>query len=271
MADEPLPTPRHDAPTEAPAVPDAGAPATRRGARPPWLLPTTSVVIVAALVGGAVVAFRSLVDAPAMVIERASDAVATVAAAFKRGTISTSFVSYSTTVTNTLFLQVATLRQKEIFTRTEQMSTAFGYLPLPEVVVEARATVAYTYYLDLNGAWRFELEDSRLTVFAPPILFNEPAVDASDITYEVRKGYFKGDEATEQLKRSLSSLVRVRAKDNVALVRGNARQQTVEFVERWLERAYSDGTKHTVKVYFADEAPPPGPRAAPPLTPPGER
>jgi hypothetical protein len=144
----------------------------------------------------------------------------------------------------------------EIFTRTQQISTAFGYLPLPDVVVEARAPVEYTYFLDLDGTWRFVLEDNRVTVFAPAIKFNQPAVDASAITYEVRKGYFKTDAATESLKRSVNSLVNLRAAQNIDLVRGNARQQVIDFVERWLVRSYSDGKAHSVKVYFVDEKPP---------------
>jgi len=33
-----------------------------------------------------------------------------------------------------------------------------GALALPDVVVEARAPVAYTYFLDLDMEWRFRLE-----------------------------------------------------------------------------------------------------------------
>lgn len=223
--------------------------------RQPWAIAGMWVIIVALLVVGSLYAFKSCVDAPARVIGSASSALASVAAAFNRGTVTTSFVSYATTVTNTLRLQVATLRQMEIFTRTQQTSTAFGYLPLPDVVVEARAPVDYTYYLDLNSDWRFVLEDNRVSVFAPPVQFNQPAVDASAISYEVRKGYFKSAEATESLKQSVNSLVNLRARQNIDLVRGNARQQVAEFVERWLTRSFSDGKAHSVKVYFADEKP----------------
>jgi uncharacterized protein YqiB (DUF1249 family) len=198
-------------------------------------------------------------------IGTAGQALATVAAAFNQGTMTTAFVSYATTVTNTLRLQVATLRQMEVFTRTQQTATAFGYVPLPEVVVEARAPVDYSYYVDLNGPWRFVLEGNRLQVFAPPLQFNTPAVDPSAITYEVRKGYFKTAEATEQLKRSIATLVKLRARENMELVRPHAREQITAFVERWLVRAYADGRDYAVKVYFADEKPPAPPVEMPVL------
>lgn len=214
------------------------------------------VLIVGLVVGAGLWAFKSCLDMPAKVIGTAGQTLATVAAAFNQGTITTAFVSYATTITNTLRLQVATLRQMEIFTRTQQLATAFGYVPLPDVVVEARAPVDYTYYVDLNGPWRFVLEGHRVQVFAPPLQFNPPAVDPSAITYEVRKGYFKTAEATESLKRSIASLVQWRAQQNIELVRAHARQQVAEFVERWLVRAYADGGNYAVKVFFADEKPP---------------
>jgi hypothetical protein len=267
MADDANQTPpAQESPAVAPAptVSTPGAPAHAAAPpesprRPqPWALAGMGVLIVALLVGGSVFLFKSCVEAPARVIGSVGSTLATVAAAFHQGTITTSFVSYATTVTNTLYLQVATLRQMEIFTRTQQMSTAFGYMPLPDVVVEARAPVEYTYFLDLNGDWRFVIEDHRVIVYAPPLQFNQPAVDASAITYEVRKGLLKTAEATENLKQSIKSLVILRARENVPLVRGNARQQVADFAERWLARSFSDGKQYSVKVYFADEQPPPG-------------
>lgn len=223
------------------------------------------VLIVLIAVGGALYVFKSCRDLPKEVISTTGRALSEVAAAFNRGTFTTSFVSYATTVTNTHYLQFATLKQSEIFTRKEETSTGFGYIPLPEVVVEARAPVEYTYYLDLNAEWRFDLRDNVLTVSAPPIRCNKPAVDASAITYEVRKGYFKTADALENLKKSITSLVALRARENIPLVRETARKQTAEFVERWLARAFSDGSNYAVKVYFPDEKRPgPAPFAAPP-------
>lgn len=197
-------------------------------------------------------------DKAGNVISKTGEALANVAAAFTRGTITTEFRSYATTVTNQQLFQFATLRQQEVFTRSEEMTTGFGYIPLPEVVVEARAPVEYTYHLDFNGPWKFTLRDQVLHVFPPPIRFNKPAIDVSQITYEVRKGMLKTDEALENLKKSISSLAVLKAKDNIPLVRENCRQQTTLFVERWLAKSFSDGKQFTVKVHFAGEQLPDG-------------
>ncbi len=218
------------------------------------------------LVGGSVYVFKSCVEAPGKAIDKAGAALEKVVAAFNRGSITTSFISYATTLSNSLHLQFATLNQMELFTRKEETSTGFGYIPLPDVVVEARAPVEYNYYLDLKKPWRFTVKDNTVTVFAPPIEFNKPAVDASAITYEVRKGYFKTAEAQEKLKQSITSLVRMRAKENLPLVREIGRRQTAGFVEHWLLKNFSDGKEFHVNVYFPDEeAPSDVPVSVPPL------
>src|SRR6266487_1642559 len=218
-----------------------------------WARATMWMVVVLVLAVNAVIFFKTCSAIPGKTIEQAGHALSNIAAAFNQGTVTTVFLSYATTISNHQHLQVATLRQMEIFTRTNQLSTAFGYVPLPDVVVEARAPVEYTYYLDFNAAWRFELKDGVIFVTAPPLHFNKPAVDASALNYEVKKGYFKTAEAQESLKRSVTSLVTIRAKENVPLVRENARKQTAEFVENWLLKSFTDARQHPVKVCFADE------------------
>jgi hypothetical protein len=183
-----------------------------------------------------------------------------VAAAFTRGTITTSFVSYATRLDAQRRLQFATLHQMELFTRTDEARTAFGYLPLPDVIVEARAPVEYTYYLDLQAPWELRLDEGTRSILvrAPRIEFNQPAVDASAITYEVRKGSFfrDTDQARENLKKSITGLSQRKARDNTALVRETGRKQTAEFVETWLARSFTDGNKYRVIVLFPDEVGP---------------
>ena len=225
-------------------------------AHQPWAKATMWVVIVLIFVAAGVYVFKSCLDAPGDVMGKAGRAFADVASAFRRGNITTSFVSYATTISNHHYLQFATLKQMEVFSRSEAPSTGFGYIPLPEVVVEARAPVECTYYLDLNAKWEMTLKDNVLYVFAPPIKFNKPAVDASAITYEVRKGYVKTADAQEKLKQSITSLVTLKAKENIPLVRETGRKQTADFVEKWLAKSFADGNKHAVKVYFPGETPP---------------
>ncbi|HEY0456602.1 MAG TPA: hypothetical protein VGE41_09525, partial [Verrucomicrobiae bacterium] len=181
-------------------------------------------------------------------------ALSSLAESFSHKNVTTSFISYATSISNYHRLQFASLKQTEIFTRTEETSTAWGYVSLPDVVVEARAPVEYTYYLDFNDKWRFDLQDNVLYVYAPAIKWNTPAVDASAITYEVRKGKFKTAEALENLKKSITSLSKLRAKENIPLLKENARKQTSEFVENWLEKSFTDGKNYPIKVIFPDEA-----------------
>jgi len=192
------------------------------------------------------------------VIEKTGKAVADIAAAFRQGTITTEFFSYGTTVSNQQYFQFATLKQKEVFTRSEEARTGFGYIPLPEIIVEARAPVEYTFYLDLKGKWDFVLTDNVIHVFTPSIRFNRPSVDASAITYEVKKGYLKTEEALDNLKQSITSLAVLKARENIPLVRENGRKQTTEFVEGWLMKSFSDSKNYTVKVYFPGEKTPEG-------------
>ena len=229
----------------------------------PWPKTAIWLGVLGVIALNAALVFRScsklpgeVLDKAGNVVDKAGKALANVASAFNQGTIRTEFISYATSITNQHYLQFATLKQTEIFTRSESATTGFGYIPLPEVVVEARAPVETTYYLDLNAKWDFVLKDNVIYAFAPPIRFNKPSVDASAISYEVKKGYLKTAEATENLKKSISSLSTLKAKENISLVRENGRRQTTEFVERWLMKSFSDGARYPVKVFFPDEKPP---------------
>ncbi|MGH9388113.1 MAG: hypothetical protein ACRD1Z_00750, partial [Vicinamibacteria bacterium] len=95
-----------------------------------------------------------------------------VAVAFKTGTITTTFVSYAAEMSGSQKLQFATLKEMEVFERTDRAQILWGQLELPEVVVRAEAPVEYTYYLDLEERWDFLLEGRTVRVQAPPIRFN---------------------------------------------------------------------------------------------------
>ena len=232
-----------------------------------WARSTMWMGIVLFFVVGGIYVFKSCRDIPGDVIDKtgqaigkAGNALATVAAAFNRGTVTTSFLSYATSISNNHYLQFATLRQTEVFTQTDEASTGFGKYQLPEVIVEARAPVEFTYYLDLNAKWQLLVKENVLYVLAPPIQFNKPAVDASAIQYEVRKdSVFRNTaQAQANLKQSITFLANRRARENVNLVRETGRRQTTEFVERWLLKAFTDGKQYPVKVYFPDESFPGG-------------
>jgi len=178
-----------------------------------------------------------------------------LAAAFHQGRVETAFASYATSLAASSRLQVATLRQVEVFTRTESSSVLWGKLQLPDVVVQARVPVEYVYYLDLDGAWRFELSGRRLTVHVPPLEFNSPALDVSRLEYDIRASSILRDEdaAIAALQAGLTELARRRARELREISRETARHQTERFVADWLSAAFDDAEDHEIEVIFADE------------------
>lgn len=247
-----MPTPPEPASTRS-ATPPSG-----RTGLAPWAWPLAIVLVVAILTGAALYVFVSLRDAPGRAVDKGREVLrdlAEVAAGFRQGTVETRFLSYATGVTGGQRFQFATLEQMEVFRRRDRSTLAWGALELPEVVVEVTAPVTYTYYLDLDAPWRMTLEDETIRVVAPPIEFNLPAVDASEIEYTVRQGSLLRDEeaATANLKRTLTELTRLRARDHVPLVRELGRRETETFVATWLAQAFADGGDYRIEVAFADE------------------
>ncbi|HTG44599.1 MAG TPA: hypothetical protein VK633_08710, partial [Verrucomicrobiae bacterium] len=224
-----------------------------------WARATMWMVIALVVVGGTVLIFRACVQMPGETISKTGDAVQKVgsllkdvASAFRQGTITTSFTSYATTIEGMQLLQVGKVNQMEIFTRTDERT--LGYLTLPEVIVEARAPIEYTYYVDLNGPWRFVVENQVLHAYPPDIGVNTPAVDVSKMSFEVRKGRFGTEQVQEDLKRSISYMAKEKARQNIGLIRETARGKIGEFVANWLARSFPDGKEYPVKVYFPKEA-----------------
>ena len=216
------------------------------------------------------------IDKTGKLVRDAGKVLADVVGAFNQGRVTTEFISYASSLSPTHRLQFATLKQTEIFTRRDEASTAFGYVPLPDIVVEARAPVEFTYYLELNARWQLLLKDNVIYVLAPDIQYNQPAVDVSAIRYEVKKDSVVRDTkaALESLKQSVTQLSKIRARENINLVRETGRRQTTEFVEKWLMKSFSDAKQYPVKVYFPGEKLPEGIQAeagvAPQITKPAQ-
>lgn len=226
-------------------------PPRRRG----WAWPLTCLGVVAILIFAALFVFQSLRDLPGDAVDKGAEVFQGLAAAFQQGTVEIRFVSYATRARGSNYLQVATLEQTEVFRRTDTSSVLWGRLELPEVVVEATAPVTYTYYLDLEGSWKFEIEGRTVRVLAPQIRFNKPAIDASEIRFETRASSLFRDEdaALAALKGGLSDMARRRARENVQLIRELARNQVEEFVRNWISRSFGEGGDYRVQVVFADE------------------
>jgi len=235
----------------------------RSAIRASWRWPITLMVIALSLLLALLYVFKSCRELPGdtlaragKLVDRAGESARKVAAAFSRGTITTTFTSYATTLSGGQCLQFASLSQTEVFTRKDESSLAFGWVPLPDLIVQASAPVTYTYYLDLNDRWDFRLEGGVIHVVAPLIQFNKPAVDASRIVYEIKKDSLlrNSTAALSNLKESITSLSYLKARSNIHLVRETGRNQVQTFVQHWLAKSFSDGKAFAVEVEFRDEA-----------------
>ena len=178
-----------------------------------------------------------------------------MAAAFRTGTVTTTFRSYATEVSGTTRLQFAELRQEELFERRDSEAVLWGALVLPDVVVEARAPVTYTYFLDLDEEWRFRIEGRDVLVAVPTVEWNRPAVDVSALRFTVREGSVFRDEqvALGRLRAELTPLLDRRARQHVPLVREAGRRKVEAFVETWLVQRFTDGGDYRARVVFGDE------------------
>ena len=186
----------------------------------------------------------------------AVDAVERIAEAFHTGTVQTSFVSYATEVSGSAFLQFATLDQTEVLQRTDSASLLWGRLRLPDVMVEARVPVRYTYYLDLEDEWLLTLEGTTVNVLAPGVRANRPAVDASAIEYRVQADSVlrDADAVLEQLRLRITDQLAARAGENIALVRELGRRKTAGFVRTFLLSQFGeDMDGYRIEVRFRDE------------------
>jgi hypothetical protein len=235
-----------------------------RPSHTPWALAFAAVAVVAIVAGTFVYVFRSARSLPEDVIQGGKQALqqlVNVAAAFRTGTVTTTFRSYATEVTGTTRLQFAEVRQMEVFERRDAAVVLWGTFALPDVVVEARAPVEYTYFLDLDKEWQFHLEGKDVHVLVPPVEYNRPAVDVSALRYEIREGSVLRDEqiALDRLRAQLSSLAERRARQQIPLVRDTGRRSVEAFVETWLVQRFADGDGYRARVRFADEPAPAAP------------
>ena len=255
----------------APEAEERPAPAPVPAApKPSRAWPVALVLVMAMVMASGLYIFHRVSRAPVAVLEEGRKTLSdlrSVAAAFRTGTITTTFLSHATEVSGSQYLQFAHLQQQELFERRETATALWGYLELPEVVVAARAPVDYTYYLDLQGRWQLSQSGNTVVVVAPPIRFNPPAVDASALEFEVKTGSLLRDEAPalEALKQGLTRMARRRARENVPLIREIGRREVEDFVEAWLIGRYLDGDDYKVKVFFPDEKLPAELQATPPV------
>ena len=240
--------------------------ATGRPGHWAWALAAATVAIVAILTGATLLVLRSARSLPGEIADSGRKALSDlreVAAAFRTGSVTTTFHGDATSLAGTTRLQFAELRQEEVFERRDAAAVLWGAFALPDVVVEARVPVAYTYFLDLDKEWRFQLESGVVSVSVPAVEWNRPAPDVSALRFAVREGSVFRDEqlVVDRLKAEMTPLLERRAHDHVPLVRETGRRKVEAFVETWLVQRFSDGKEYRARVVFGDEPPSPTPSA----------
>ncbi len=233
-----------------------GAPPRRKGSGGRWAialgcLTLACLVLPILLIRSTMTRVRSLGGTA----ESALIAVRHVAEAFHTGKIETSLRSYATDLQGVSRFQFAELRQLESFERTDTASIGWGTIPLPDVVVEARGEVVYTYVLDFKKRWDLRLDGQRVEVTAPAPEFTTPALDPSTLKFEIKRGSVLRDEESVRasLQEGLSDLLHQRAREHLPLVRESGRKTTEDFVKNFLLSNYDDAASVAVHVRFADE------------------
>lgn len=170
--------------------------------------------------------------------------------------LQTEFISFATKMSGSQYLQFSKLQQIELFERRSSQKIFWNKLSLPDLVVAIRVPVEYTYYLDLDATWKIVRHPNNIVeVHAPDIQFNTPAVDLSQIKYEVKKDsvFRNSDQALLELQRGIMDMARDRASENIHLVRELGRRQTQEFIGRWIKQNDPDLQVTAVRVLFSDE------------------
>ena len=238
---------------------DAGRPPRRR----PSALVITLVVFMLVLAGGAWYALRVLQRLPGELAAQGREMgraavreAGELVRAFRTGSVRRMFATHTTRIEGTNYLQVATLEQTQVFEIEDRSAVFWGTVELPPVIVRATAPVDYTYFVDLEGEWRFELRDRRVLVLAPLLRFNKPAIDISRLRWQVRQGSLLRDEqqVAARLRREMMGRAAIQAKSNLPLVRETSRRQVERFVRNWLLQTFAEEAEgYAVEVYFADE------------------
>jgi hypothetical protein len=185
-----------------------------------------------------------------------------IAAAFKSGTITNTFISAipSFAPDSGARLELAAFEAVEILRSTDELRIGWDLIPLGTTVTEIRVPVTYRYHLRFDEPWLLEVEGQSCIVHAPlirPTL--PPAIDTGRMEKYSDRGWlrFNEDEQMEELERSITGVLSERAADSrhLEMVRERCRLELAEFVRSWLllEDHWRDDRFRSVTVIFADE------------------
>jgi hypothetical protein len=187
---------------------------------------------------------------------------ADIAAAFKTGTITTTFTAAvpSLAPDSAMRLELASYETVETFTRSDELRVAWDLIPLGTTFSEIRVPVTYRYHLRLDEPWLLEVDEQSCVVHAPPIRPTlPPAIDTYGMEKYSSSGWlrFDEDEQMDTLERGITAGLSARAGDDVhiEMIRQHCRLRVAEFVRAWLLREdhWRSDRFRSVTVVFADE------------------
>lgn len=163
------------------------------------------------------------------------------------------FHSYQREIAGKQSLHVAQLKQVEVYQRTSQAK--FWSLPLPDVVVSASFPVEYNFNVSLAVPWEFEKVGQVLVVKVPEISSQTPAVNISELIFEVKKGSIlrNEDQAKELLQKDLRLFL---IENSIVLkndVREVARKAIKDFLQNWIVKSSGDKSSYEIEVRFPEE------------------
>ena len=193
---------------------------------------------------------------------KAVKALPDIAAKFKTGTITHTFVEENTEITATKgdVLELATIRQDETFTQEDSKRVLWDLVDLGTTTSEIRAPVTFRYHLRLSDPWKLATRDNVCLVLAPSIQPSQPpAIHTAQMVKKTEAAWsrFNDDESIAELEQSMTPELEKRAGDpnHLRLAREACRQAVAEFVKNWLMREdhWREDRLSSIVVIFPDE------------------
>jgi hypothetical protein len=199
------------------------------------------------------------------VMRELGESAVDIAAAFRSGTITTTFISAipSFSPDGGARLELAAFEAVEILRNSDELRIGWNLIPLGTTVTEIRVPVTYRYHLRFDEAWLLEVEGQSCVVYAPEIRPTlPPAIDTGRMEKFSERGWlrFNEEEQMEELEHSITAVLSERAADprHLEMVRERCRLEVAEFVRSWLliEDHWREDRFRSVTVIFADEISP---------------
>jgi hypothetical protein len=199
------------------------------------------------------------------VVREVGSGAVNIAAAFRSGTITQTFVSAIPALApdSGARLELASFEALETMRTSDELRIAWDLIPLGTTVSEIRVPVTYRYHLRLDEPWRLEVDGQSCLVHAPRIRPTlPPAIHTERLEKYSDRGWlrFNADEQMDELERGITPMLSARAADpaHMELVRETCRREVAEFVRSWLllEDHWREDGFRSVTVVFADETPP---------------